>query len=241
MAALDARAEDRLAEFAGGVRAALGERLLCLAVYGSAAGPDWVAGRSDVNTAVVVGRVTLDVLEALAPVVATRDPVLALPLILDTEYLQRARDTFPMELADLRAQHRVLAGTDLFAAVETDPAALRRECEREARGKLLRLRTVFLATAGDPVGLERVMVESLKSFLVLLRHLLALRGAAATYDYAAVLAAGEAALGPLPGMHRVLAHRTGTPRLAPAALRAAFADYLADVERVAGALDRLDA
>jgi hypothetical protein len=241
MAGLDARTEKHLARFAAAVREALGDRLLCLALYGSAAGEDWVAGRSDVNTAIVVARVTLDLLEALAPAVAARDRVLALPLVLDPEYLEHARDAFPMELADLADQHRVLAGTDAFAALRTDPAAMRRECEQEARGKLLRLRAFFLETAGDPAGLERVMVESLKSFLIVLRHWLCLRGGDRVHGYAGVLAAGEAALGPFPTMRRLLAHRTGTAPLRPQWLRTEFGRYLDEVERIVAALDRLDA
>lgn len=239
--ALDARTEKQLARFAIGVGEALGERLLCLALYGSGTGDDWVAGRSDVNTAIVVARVTLEVLDALVPVVAGRDPVLALPLVLDHEYLERARDVFPMELADIADRHRVLAGRDVFAAVRADAAAVRRECEQEARGKLLRLRALFLETAGDPAALERVMAGSLKSFLILLRHLLRLQHTDVAPGYAAVLAAGETVLGPLPAMGRLLDHRTGTAPLPASALRGEFGRYLNEVERIVAALDRLDA
>jgi len=243
MAALDPRVEEQVARFTEEVRAALGETLLCLALYGSAAGDEWVAGRSDLNAAVVVPRVTLGVLERLVPVVARwRGRGFAPPLVVDREYLASARDTFPIELDDIRRQHRLLAGTDVFAETPpADPAAIRRECEHEARGKLLRLRTLFLETADDPRGLERLMVESLKSFLVLLRHLLRLRGESAAHGYGEVLRAGEAVLGPLPVMQRLLDHRTGTARLRPKALRAEFGAYLGEVERIAAALDGLDA
>jgi hypothetical protein len=240
MGVLDARTEKLLARFADGVREALGERLLCLAVHGSAAGDDWVPGRSDVNTAVIVSRVTVDELEALAPVVSARPRVLALPLVLDTEYLERARDTFPMELADLRDRHRVIAGTDVLGALRVEPAAVRRQCEQEARGKLLRLRALFLDAADDPAALERIMVESLKSFLILLRHLLQLRDGSRAHGYGAVLAAGETALGPLPTLRRLLDHRTGAVPIRLRALRAEFGGHLRDVERIVAALDQMD-
>lgn len=241
MGALDARTEQQVARFAEQVQQALGARLLCLALYGSAAGDDWVGARSDVNLVVVVARVLLEVLDALAPVVAARPRVLALPLLLDPEYLDRARDAFPMELADLARQHRVLAGEDVLAAIRVAPAALRRECEQEARGKLLRLRTLYLETAGHPAALERVMVESLKSFLLVLRHLLHLHDGAGAASYDATLRAGEVAVGPLPVMRRLLDHRTGTAPLAARALRGEFGRYLEEVERIVAALDRLDA
>jgi hypothetical protein len=231
---------ERLATYAAEVRAALGETCLSVVLYGSAAGEDWVAGRSDVNTAVVVGRVTLAVLDALAPVVARWRPAgFALPLVVDPEYLARARDVFPMELDDIRRQHRVLAGTDPFGALEVDSAALRRECEGEARGKLLRLRALYLEHAGTPPDLTRLMTDSLKSFLALLRHVLRLRRVEVPPAYAAVLAAGEAAFGPFPAMRRVLGLRGGAPAPGGEPLHALFAAYLADVERLVAAVDDL--
>src|SRR5436309_4658416 len=170
------RAEREIATFAEELRAALGEELICLVLHGSAAGDDWVAGRSDLNTALVVPRVTLAVLERLAPLVARwRERGFALPVVMDYEYLRCARDTFPMQLDDISRQHRLLAGADLFADLTLDPAAVRRECEREARGKLLRLRALFLETGRTPAVIEQLMLQSAKSFIVVLRHLLHLR------------------------------------------------------------------
>ena len=144
----DAAIEAQIAAFTRDAQAALGDRLQSLALYGSAAGEDWIANRSDLNVAIVVARVTPDVLEALVPVVARwRGKRFALPLIVDHEYLEAARDAFPMELDDIRRQHRVLAGADPFATLVVERAALRRQCEHEARGKLLRLRAQFLDAA----------------------------------------------------------------------------------------------
>ena len=236
--ALDPRTEKDLARFSGDVQVALRDRLICLAVYGSAAGEDWVAGRSDVNTVVVVSDVTLRALEALAAPVARRGRTLAVPLVVDPEYLGQATDTFPMELADIRDQHRVLAGQDVLGGLAVAPEALRRECEREARGKLLRLRALFLETAGRPAALEQVMVDSLKSFLVLLRHLLRLRDVRVAPRFADILTASEGLLGPLPAMRQLLAQREGAARLDPMAVRVTFGTYLGEVERIVATLDR---
>jgi hypothetical protein len=145
-----------------------------------------------------------------------------------------------MEFADIRAQHRVLAGRDLFAGLALDRDAIRRECEREARGKLLRLRARFLDAAEHAAALEQLMVESLKSFLIVLRHLLRLRGVDVGQAYPAVLAAGEQLLGPLPEMRRLLAHRAGDRPLDQQTLRTHFAAYLGEVERIGASVDTLD-
>ena len=240
MARPAAEVEAKIVAFAEAVRATLGEQLLALVVYGSAAGGDWVDGRSDVNTAIVVPCVALDVLERLAPaVVRARERGFALPVVMDEEYLARARDTFPMELDDIHRQHRVLAGDDRFAALTVERAALRRECEYEARAKLLRLRALFLEAARTPEALEALMTGSLKTFIVVLRHFLRLRHDERAYGYADVLAAGERVLGPLPTCARLLRHRTGETSLAPAALRAEFGAYLGEIERIVAAVDAL--
>jgi hypothetical protein len=238
MGTLDAGTERRLAAFSAEVKDAVGPALVSLALYGSAAGDDWVASRSDLNVAIVVERVTLAVLDALAPVIARWRPRgMALPLILDRVWLDTALDAFPMELDDLRRQHRVLAGADPFADLAIDRDALRRACEHEARGKLLRLRARYLECAGDPDALDALMTESLKSFLVLVRHLLRLRGAADVHDYTHVLDAGEAMLGPLPTMRRLLEHRTGVAPIARRAVGQEFGAYLGEVERLVAAID----
>jgi hypothetical protein len=241
MARPDTRAEARIEAFAREVQSALGDALVCVVLHGSAAGDDWVPGRSDLNTVVVTRRLTVDVLERLAPVVARhRTDGFAAPVLMDDEYLAGARDTFPMELDDIRRQHRLLVGRDVFSTLEVARQALRTECEREARGKLLRLRALFLRVADRPQELERLMVESLKSFLIVLRHLTRLRGADPRPDYDEILRAGEAQLGPLPTMRRLLAHRNGQ-RLAAPELRGAFGAYLGEVERIVAAVDALDA
>jgi hypothetical protein len=237
----DGRSDADITAFARDVEAALGAHLRCLALHGSAAGSDWVAGRSDVNTAIVVDRVTVDLLEALAGVVARwRARNFATPVVMDEEYLVRARDVFPMELEDIRRQHRLLAGRDLFLGLQLDRDAIRRECEREARGKLLRLRARFLDAADQPAALEELMVESLKSFLIVLRHLLRLQGVDGRDDYASVLASGEGLLGALPEMRRLLGHRSGDRAIDRRELRSHFAAYLGEVERIAALVDALD-
>ncbi|MFN8644151.1 MAG: hypothetical protein U0802_21780 [Candidatus Binatia bacterium] len=151
MPTLDARAEQHLQAYAAEVMQVLGDDAVGVVLYGSAAGVDWVAGRSDLNTVIVVRRVEVGALDALAPVLARwRQHGFALPVLLDLAQVAQACRLFPMELDDMRRQHRLLAGRDPFAGLDTDEAALRRECAQEAFGKLLRLRV--LRRARRPPG-----------------------------------------------------------------------------------------
>ncbi len=231
---VDAQAEQHLHTYAADVQRALGEDCVGVVLYGSAAGFDWVAGRSDFNTVIILRRVSPAALETLAPVISGwRARGFALPVILDDAQLERAAQLFPMELDDIRRQHRLLAGRDPFASLAVDEVALRRECAQEAFGKLLRLRAFFLEQAADPTGLERMMVESVKSFLIVARHLLRLRGEVVPDTYDAALGAAEGSVGALPTMRRVLAQRqapvsTDWRSVAPA--------YVDEVERLVAAV-----
>jgi hypothetical protein len=84
-------------------------------------------------------------------------------------------------------------------------------------------------------------VRSVTSFLVILRHLLHLRGEETAFAYADVLAAGEHVLGPLPAFRRILEGRRKTGRLSRGEVRAEFSRYLGDAERVVAAVDTLRA
>jgi predicted nucleotidyltransferase len=242
MPAADARLERDLAGFVRDVERALGTALVGVSVYGSAATGEWIRARSDVNTLIVVNGVTTGVLDALAARLPSwRRRGFALPLLVDEEFLERARDAFPMELDDARRAHRTLVGPDVLADVQVDRAQLRRQCEHEARAKLLRLRALYLDTAADPAALEQLLAQSLTTFLVILRHVVHLRGDDAPFAYADVLAHGERLLGPLPAFRRVLDHRRGGTRLTRRELRTEFTRYLADAERVVAAVDALHA
>jgi len=238
----DERLERQIAGYTREVTDALESQLLCLGLYGSAAGSDWFPPHSDINTVIVVPAVTIDVLDALAPIVARWETRrFATPLLVERDFLARARDAFPIELEDIRHQHRLLAGADLLTDLHVEPDAVRRQCEKEARAKLLRLRALYLATAGAPTALERLMLESVKSILIFLRHLLRLQGREPGMCYREVLATGEESLGPLPMVTRLLDHREGVTRLVPHALRLEFREYLGEVERIVQALDTLHA
>ena len=243
MPSADARLERDLAGFVRDVERALGSALVGVSVYGSAATDDWVRTRSDVNTLILVTGVTTGVLDALAPCLTTwRRRGFAIPVVLDEEFLENARDAFPMELDDARRAHRTLVGPDVFAGIAIDRAQLRRQCEHDARAKLLRLRSLYLDTAAQPAALEQLLIRSLTTFLVILRHILHLRGDETPFALADVLAHGERVLGPLPAFRRILDHRQSGARFFPRhELRAEFSRYLADAERVVAAVDTLHA
>ena len=70
-----------------------GDRLICLALYGSAVHQGFIQGRSDLNFAIILQRVTQEDLEALHKLLpAWHQLGVATPLVIDLDFLEHARD-----------------------------------------------------------------------------------------------------------------------------------------------------
>jgi hypothetical protein len=191
---LDPKSATAVDRFAAEVRGLLGEDLLSVALYGSAAGQDFVAGTSDINTVVVVTAVNFSHLQRLAErLPAWRKGHFATPMIIDREFLAGAVDSLPMELYDIKEQHRLLWGADPFERLAIDERRLRLAAEQTARRELLRLRAALVEHAGDRRRLRILLLESLKTVLLIMRSLLRVRRMQVPARLAAVVERVEAA------------------------------------------------
>ena len=171
---IDDKLTQRIDGLGRSLASGLGSNLACLALYGSATGEDFSPAHSDINLLIVLHEVNFADLELIGEILgreADADFRLATPLVVAPAFLRDARDSFPIELADIARRHRVLAGEDLVAEVAVDPARLREEAEREARGKLLRLRALILHRP-EPADVRAGLMELVSSFSVIERALL---------------------------------------------------------------------
>jgi hypothetical protein len=173
--AKDTRAQ--LAQLTKQVDAALGSNLVTLAVYGPAIRHDTREGERLVTTLLIVADASPAALKAVEPSILewTRKGYPP-PLVFADEEWRRSTDVFPMEIEDMREAHEILLGADPFSGLVTTRADLRRELEREIRGKLLRLRTEFVAAAARGKALEDLLLDSAGTFFVIFRAVLRLTG-----------------------------------------------------------------
>src|SRR5262249_20122674 len=173
---LDVQAEKAVAQVVEEARAVFGSDLVSFAIYGSAAGEDFVPRQSDLNFVIVLERITFTHLQALHRHLRKWHKLgAATPLLLDREFLERARDVFPMEFHDIKAQHRVLYGEEVFATLPINSRHLRYQAEHEARGKLLRLRALYADVGADRKRLQALMLDSAKTFVIIMRNFIRLR------------------------------------------------------------------
>jgi hypothetical protein len=240
---LDAKTERALTDIVQQLRGLFDTRLACVALYGSAVGPDFVPGVSDLNLAIVLDAVAASDLNAMRPAMKRwRSHRVATPLVLDRVFLRDAADVFPMELEDIRDQHRPLFGDDVFAALAIRRDHLRYQCEHEARGKLLRLTGLYLEQGDRRHALRALMLDSLKTFLVVMRNINRLVGVHAVgAGYRDTLRAAAQHFGvEFPLMTQLLDIKAGrTPW--PADDTQTFRGYLDEVQRLVGLIDRLPA
>jgi len=236
---LDANAERAIGQVAEQVREGYGADLVALVLYGSAAGEDFVPGHSDLNFVIVLRRVTFAHLRALHRwLPAWHKLGVATPLVVDRAFLERARDVFPMEFLDIKTQHRVLFGEEVFATLPIDGRNLRFQAEHEARSKLMRLRAIYAEVGTDRGQLETLMQESSKTFVVVMKNVLRLRGGAVPTRYLEILRAFEAALGAnFPTLRHVLGVKFGAERWG-GSVDAIIETYLDEIERLVDVIDR---
>lgn len=226
-----------LDQFTTQVRTAFGDALAAVVLYGSQAAPGATLHGSDFNVLVLTTRLGAADLAAAAPIVrAWREAGHPPPMVMTVEEWRRSADVFPIEVADIVARHRVLAGALPPTDHPVRPADLRHQLEFEARGKVLHLRAGVMATAGNPPEQTAVLVRSVSAFVTMARAVLRLSGeeppAAATDVVQATARLTGFAAAPVIA---ALAAKRGD---APADPGAALAAYVEAAEQLAAWLDR---
>ena len=237
----NASLESTLAQFTQELRELLGNQLLAVVLYGSAAGENFVPGSSDLNTAIVVQRMGFEVLKKLQPRMESwHKRGFAVPLIVDRHFLHQSRDVFPMEFSDIKEQHRTLWGEEIFRPLAIGGEYVRFLAEHEARGRLLRLQALYLECAGEPPRLRQILLDSLKTFLTLMRHLLRLQGKSGVQNYGEVLSLFEQHFQvSFPEMRCLIAIRQGVKNWPHEPATELFREYLEDVQRLVSLIDVL--
>jgi hypothetical protein len=133
-----------------------GDRLKMVAAFGA-----------DAHTCAIVSSITTGDLDKCAEAFGGKKPV---PLLLLANELPRALDAFPLELSEIIATRRLLAGTDLLAALTVPAEDLRRACETHARGHLLHLREGYIEASGDKKAIARLVEASAVPFRALVAN-----------------------------------------------------------------------
>jgi hypothetical protein len=155
----------------------LGDNLCSVLIYGSAAGPNYNPGVSNINIAVIVKKLDFAALNSsLGLVKSYRKHKIATPLFLTKEYILNSLDVFPIEFSEIKGQHLVIWGDDVFKDLEIPLKDVRLLCEQQVKGKLLHLRQAYVETGLDAPVLKNFLIRALNDLFPVFRQLIILNG-----------------------------------------------------------------
>lgn len=225
------------------LRAAHGDNLASVVLYGSAAAGDQVERRSDHNLLIGLNRITTADLHAAEQAMRAWQKLgQQIPVYFTMAELQDAADVFPIEFMQMERARRILYGRDPFEFVQISQANLRHQTEYELRIKLIRLRRLYIPASSSVEKLSALMGDSLASFAALFRAVLILLGqeppVAKEESTRAIVKALQ-----LDGttFERIFELRAGKgPVLNETEANNLFSAYMTEIERVIEAVDRIE-
>jgi len=212
----------------------------CAAVYGSAAGQNYVPKRSDINSVIILDEITFSHLDRALKVIArgTKQRIPA-PLFLTKDHMASSLDVFPVEFLDIKENHVLIFGEDLFASLTISGNNLELFCEHEIKGKLIRVRQAYLERGLKGPMVEALLKESLHALVPVFRNLIRLKSGAVEMDKVRIV-------GDLARTYEldsqvfldILKHKLHGLRMSSRRAQELMEKYLIELEKLAKALDR---
>ena len=233
--------EKQIGEFVERLKQAAGPNLESVVLYGSAVGGDYDPDYSNINLMIVLKETALAKLRALSPVVEEWvEKKRNAPLLITRDELERSADVFAIELMDMKSQHRVLFGPDFVASLQIPMQLHRAQLEYELREKLILLRQHLLIEARNEKRTWELMLRSVSAFATLFRHAVIAQGQPVPATKRDAVKALASSLGfdasPFEHLLDIREHRAERKQFR---VEEVAARYLAAVEQVTGAVDRM--
>jgi predicted nucleotidyltransferase len=154
-------------------KAAFGDDLVSVILYGSAATTEYIPRKSDLNFLIMLSDEGIERLHlAHALVTKWRKRRVSTPLFLTKVYIESSLDTFPIEFLNMQQNYTLIFGEDVLAGLAFKKHFIRMQCERELKGKLLLLRERYVETGGKAPVLKELISASVPTFIFVFRGLL---------------------------------------------------------------------
>ncbi len=195
LAPLRSEIREAVRTFAEKLTEKLGENLKSITIVGSSLTGDFVPGKSDINSVLVLAKQDLGSLNNLADMARPmRKKKLSAPLLMTEAYIERSRDVFGIEFLDFQLIHQTILGDDPFAELSFAKKDVRLQCERELKAALIRLRQGYIAAAGQKKFVRDILISAVSGLLPLLRAMLWLKDSDRPSEAEAVFTKAEAEL-----------------------------------------------
>lgn len=161
------------------------------------------------------------------------------PVYFTYQEIEDSSDVFPIEFIDMSQAHQVIYGRDPFERLNIPTHNLRHQLEYELRGKLIRLRTLYIPASQNANRLAQLMANSLDSFAVLFRHVLVMLGKEAPFEKRdCVMKLADALKLDKRIFTRIFEYAADEELWLETETNETFAGYLVQIERVIEAVDK---
>lgn len=220
----------------------LGDNLQSVTVVGSSLTEDFVSGKSDINTVVVLGKQDFNSLKIIAGMAKSMSKrKISVPLLMTPEYIERSRDVFGIELLSFQLTHETIFGQDLFDGLDFVKSDVRLQCERELKATLIRLRQGYIAAGANKRLVRDVLVSAASALVPLLQAMLWLKNIVRTREAESVFtkAADEFSVN-VDSLVAARGWRHEKRRLEQSEIINVFESIYAAVERLSVIIDELE-
>ncbi len=164
------------------------DTLISAAVYGSAAGKNYIPKVSDINSVFVFSSLSFTTFKNSLRIISSGIfKKIAAPLFLTKDYIESSLDVFPIEFLDMKENHILLYGEDILSNLKIEGRHIRLFCEQQIKGKLIRIRQAYLEVGLKNKGVEALLKESLSSLIPVFRNLIRLKGKQPPTDKEAII------------------------------------------------------
>lgn len=231
---------DELKNFVAALSEAHEENLKSIVLYGSSVVGGLVDDEAPKRVLVVLDRIMPNDLKAAHTVaeewrIEGNPP----PVYFTSGEIEDAADVFPIEFIDMSQVRHVLYGKDPFESLDIGTQNLRHQLEYELRGKLIRLRRLYMTVSHDTNRVAELMTNSLDSFTVLFRHALAILGEEAPFEKReCVMKLADILKLDKKVLTRILDYTNEEDAWLQSDTEETFAIYLAEIEQVIAAVDK---
>jgi len=163
-------------QFVNDYKCVYGDDLISIILFGSAAGKEYIPGKSDINFMILLSEDGIRNPEKSFGLVkkwVKRN--VAVPLFLTERYIETSTDVFPIEYLNFKRRHLPVYGKDVLKDLPLKKEFIRLQAEREIKGKLLLLRESYLGSYGSKAALAGIINQSLHAFMAIFNALLFLK------------------------------------------------------------------
>lgn len=241
MARAPSKPEEIFSDFTKDLQEAFGEDLVSISLYGSGATGEYVPGKSDLNFLVILKDDSVDSLRrGMAVTARWRKRMVNTPLFMTRAYIDSSLDSYPIEFLDMQANYRLVHGEDILKTLAFRPADLRVQCERELKGKALRLRQVYLEARDKPKAMREIIASSITAFTSIFQGLLFLKAKAIPKTKREIIYQVSREFGlDADTFLKLLAIRAGKKKTSSAEILELFKKYVTEIDALSDAVDEL--